>query len=247
MALIEIRGLYKSYGRAEILKEIDLKADRGEILAIIGPTGAGKTTLLRMIDLIDVPTKGQIFFEGQEVSSLPERQKLAVRRRIAMVFQKPVMFNSSVYDNVAYGLRIRGRGRDREAVQKALELVGLSGYEGRDATTLSGGEMQRIALARAMVIEPEVLLLDEPTANLDPGTASSIDDLIRKLARDKGTAVIISTHNMRQCRRLADRVAVMRVGRITKVSRPEEIFAGHAALGAAEDIRSDESPEPDLT
>ena len=99
--------------------------------------------------------------------------------------------------------------------------------------------MQRIALARAMVIEPEVLLLDEPTANLDPGTASSIDDLIRNLARDEGTAVIISTHNMRQCRRLADRVAVMRDGRITRVSRPEEIFAGHAAKDAC----SDDSPE----
>ena len=127
MTLIEIRGLYKSYGHAEILKEIDLEADRGEILAIIGPTGAGKTTLLRMIDLIDVPTRGQIIFDGHEASALPERQKLAIRRRMAMVFQKPVMFNSSVYDNVAYGLRIRGRGRDREAVQKALAWSGCPG------------------------------------------------------------------------------------------------------------------------
>jgi len=242
MAFIEIRGLYKSYGRAEILKEVDLEACRGEILAIIGPTGAGKTTLLRMIGLIDVPTRGRIVFDGQEVSTLPERQKLAFRRRMAMVFQKPVMFNSSVHDNVAYGLRIRGRGRGSETVQKALELVGLSGYEKRDATTLSGGEMQRIALARAMVIEPEVLLLDEPTANLDPRTASSIDGLIRNLARDKRTAVIISTHNMRQCRRLADRVAVMKEGRITRVGRPDEIFAGHAAG----DICLDDSPKLDL-
>jgi len=139
-----------------------------------------------------------------------------------MVFQKPVMFNCSVYENVAYGLKVRGKGNSRDDVLHTIEEVGLTGYESRSATTLSGGEMQRIALARAMVIKPEVLLLDEPTANLDPRSASAIDDLIGRLARG-GTTVIIASHNMAECRRLANKVVVLVGGRITRTGRPNDI------------------------
>ncbi|MFZ2472791.1 MAG: phosphate ABC transporter ATP-binding protein [Methanothrix sp.] len=225
MALLKISSLGKSYGKAEILKGIDLTVQRGEILGLIGPTGSGKTTLLRLVNLLDEPSTGSILFDGREVSGRPEREKLSMRRKMAMVFQKPVMFKSSVEENVSFGLRMRGRvdaGEMRVRTKEALAAMGLSGYECRDANTLSGGEMQRIALARAWVLQPELLLLDEPTANLDPGSAASIDGLLQKLAGGR-TAVILATHNMQQCRKLADRVAVLQAGRLVAVGKSEEI------------------------
>ena len=225
MAFLELRSLGKSYGKAEILKGIDLTVERGEILGLIGPTGSGKTTLLRLVNLLDEPSTGSIHFDGREVSGRPERELLAARRRMAMVFQKPVMFKASVEENVSFGLKMRGRV-DAEGVRgrmkEALAAVGLSGYESRDANTLSGGEMQRIALARALVLQPELLLLDEPTANLDPRSAASIDSLLQSLAGGR-TAVILATHNMQQCRKLADRVAVLQAGRLVAVGKSEEI------------------------
>jgi ABC-type methionine transport system ATPase subunit len=225
MAFLEVRSLSKNIGSAEILKGIDLTVERGEILGLIGPTGSGKTTLLRLVNLLDEPSTGSIHFDGREVSGRPERELLAARRKMAMVFQKPVMFKASVEENVSFGLKMRGRV-DAEGVRgrmkEALAAVGLSGYESRDANTLSGGEMQRIALARALVLQPELLLLDEPTANLDPRSAASIDSLLQSLAGGR-TAVILATHNMQQCRKLADRVAVLQAGRLVAVGKSEEI------------------------
>ena len=226
MALIEIEGLYKSVGKSEILNDINLNVEEGKVLALIGPTGSGKTTLLRLIDLQDQPTRGSIFFRGEDICRLSSKEKFLVRRRMAMVFQKPVMFSRSVYENVSYGLKVRGKGNSRDDVLHTLEEVGLSGYESRSATTLSGGEMQRIALARAMVIKPEVLLLDEPTANLDPKSASVMDDLIERLAKG-GTTVIIASHNMTECRRLANKVIILVKGRITRTGRPNDIQPDH--------------------
>jgi len=224
MALLEVRSLSKSIGPVEILSKINLTVERGEILGLIGPTGSGKTTLLRLVNLLDEPSSGRILFKGREVSGRPEKEQLCARRKMAMVFQKPVMFKASVEENVSYGLRVRGSvdATVREKVEEALAAVGLSGYEGRDANTLSGGETQRIALARALVLEPELLLLDEPTANLDPGSAASIDSLLQTLAKSR-TAVILATHNMEQCRKLAGRVAVLQSGRLVALGRSEEI------------------------
>jgi tungstate transport system ATP-binding protein len=233
LALLEVRSLSKSIGPAKILKGIDLTVERGEILGLIGPTGSGKTTLLRLINLLDEPSRGSILFDGRMVSGKPEKELLSARRKMAMVFQKPVMFKASVEENVSYGLRMRGRvdGADAAAgrkmsvsdrVEEALAAVGLSGYESRDANTLSGGETQRIALARALILRPELLLLDEPTANLDPGSCASIDSLLQSLAGSR-TAVILATHNMQQCRKLAGRVAVLQAGRLVAVGKSEEI------------------------
>jgi len=232
LALLEVRSLSKSIGPAKILKGIDLTVERGEILGLIGPTGSGKTTLLRLINLLDEPSGGSILFDGRMVSGKPEKELLSARRKMAMVFQKPVMFKASVEANVSYGLRMRGRADAKDAtggkmsmsdrVEEALAAVGLSGYRSRDANTLSGGETQRIALARALVLQPELLLLDEPTANLDPGSAASIDSLLSSLAGSR-TAVILATHNMQQCRKLAGRVAVLQAGRLVAVGRSEEI------------------------
>jgi tungstate transport system ATP-binding protein len=224
MAFLEVRSLSKSIGPAKVLHEINLTVERGEILGLIGPTGSGKTTLLRLINLLDEPSAGSILFGGTEVSGRPEKEALAARRKMAMVFQKPVMFRASVEENVSYGLRMRGRQErfEKIRVKEVLEMVGLSGYESRDANTLSGGEMQRIALARALILQPELLLLDEPTANLDPGSAASIDSLLRSLAGSR-TAVILATHNMEQCRKLAGRVAVLQAGRLAALGKSEEI------------------------
>jgi tungstate transport system ATP-binding protein len=230
MALVEIRGLSKSFGRSEVLKDINLDVQENEVLALIGPTGSGKTTLLRLIDLLDQPTSGHLFFEGVDICHLSSQNKLAMRRKMAMVFQKPVMFKTNVYDNVCYGLKVRGEGKARDEVLRVLKEVDLLGYESRDANTLSGGEMQRIALARAMVIKPQLLLLDEPTANLDPKSAQDIDSLIKRLANN-GTTVIIASHNMLQCRRLADRIAVMANGTISKVGLPQDILSDRGLFG----------------
>ena len=229
MAILEIRGLGKSYGTAKILTDIQLTAERGLVLGLIGPTGSGKTTLLRLINLLEEPTHGSIAFDGVEVSALPEKEKLKARRRMAMVSQKPVMFKGNVRYNVSYGLKIRGK-EDPERVTDALQAVNLSGYESRDANTLSGGEMQRIALARALVLEPELLLLDEPTANLDPNSAASIEHIIRDLAGK--TTVILATHNMLQCQRLANNVAVLIRGGLAASGRPAEVFREEKISGS---------------
>jgi ABC-type methionine transport system ATPase subunit len=219
---LEIKELGKSYGHAEILKEINLTIEQGSVLALIGPTGSGKTTLLRLVNLLESPSSGQIIFKGKKVSDRSEREMLMARRSMAMVFQKPVMFKARVQENVSFGLKTRGMD-DREKVREALSAVGLASYENRDAGTLSGGEMQRIALARALVLQPELLLLDEPTANLDPNSAAAIDRLLQGLAGRK-TTVILATHNMREARKLASTVAVLQAGRLTAVGRPEDVF-----------------------
>jgi len=223
--LLKVERIHHRYGKAEILKNIDLGIERGEVFITIGPTGSGKTTLLRLIGLLEKPTSGNIYFDGHRVTD-SEGQRLAVRRRMAMVSQKPTAFNASVYDNVAYGLRIRKeRGPSlHRKVMNALETVELAGYEKRNARTLSGGETQRVALARAMVIEPELLLLDEPTANLDPVSTSHIEKLVTDVIKKSDMTVLMSTHDMYQGQRLADRMGVLIGGEIPQTGNPDEIF-----------------------
>jgi tungstate transport system ATP-binding protein len=222
MAFLELEALGKAYGGVDVLQGISINLSRGEILGIIGPTGSGKTTLLRLVNLLEAPSSGSIRLDGIALNDLPEKEKLSARRRMAMVFQKPVMFKGSVQENVSYGLKIRGK-KDQKIVRSALEAVNLSGYQSRDASSLSGGEIQRVALARALVLQPEILLLDEPTANLDPKSAAAIDSIIQSLA-GQSTLVILATHNMLQCKRLASRVAVLMKGRMVAVGEPEEVF-----------------------
>ena len=225
MSLIETIDLWQRYGERDILKNINLRVERGEVFALIGPTGAGKTTLLRLIDLIDTPTSGKIFFNGADMT-VSEKARLEARRRMAFVLQKPIVFNMSVYDNIAYGLRWRGVGRShvREKVSSILEMVGLADYKSRNARTLSGGEVQRVAIARAIAIKPEVLLLDEPTANLDPISASRIEELITGIIKRDAITVIMATHDMAQGQRLADRISVLIDGEIVQTGGLRDVF-----------------------
>ena len=225
MSLIETVGLWQRLGEQDILKNINIRVDRGEVFALIGPTGAGKTTLLRLIDLIDAPTAGKILFNGVDVTA-SEKGILEVRRRMAFVLQKPIVFNMSVYDNIAYGLKWRGVSSRQihEKVNGILAIVGLTEYKNRNARTLSGGEVQRVAIARAIAIEPEVLLLDEPTANLDPISASRIEELIAGIIKRDAITVIMATHDMSQGQRLADRISVLVNGEIVQTGSSREIF-----------------------
>jgi tungstate transport system ATP-binding protein len=226
MALIETRNLCQRYGERDILKNVNLRVDRGEVFALIGPTGAGKTTLLRLIDLIDMPTSGKIYFDEVDTAE-SAKVRLGMRRRMAFVLQKPVVFNLSVYDNIAYGLRWRGVGGKalQEKVSRILEMVGLSIDRNRNARTLSGGEVQRVAIARAIAIEPEVLLLDEPTANLDPLSASRIEELITSIIQHYATTIIMATHDLSQGQRLADRVGVLMDGEVLQTGDSRDVFA----------------------
>ncbi|MFC1918255.1 ABC transporter ATP-binding protein [Chloroflexota bacterium] len=226
MPLIETINLCQQKGNRETLKNINISVERGEVLALIGPTGAGKTTLLRLLDLIDLPSSGKIYFDGKDVDTSPN-VKLAIRRRIAFVLQKPVVFNTTVNENVAFGLRWRGMktGELHEKVYRVLETVGLTAYQHRNARTLSGGEAQRVAIARALAVAPEVLLLDEPTANLDPRSAGGVEALITDIIRQHVTTVIMATHDMAQGQRLADRIGVLIDGSIQQKGASHEIFA----------------------
>ncbi len=225
MPLIETADLCQKYSERDILKNVNIRVDRGEVFALIGPTGAGKTTLLRLLDLLDAPTSGRIYFDGSEVTESGSR-RLTARRRMAFVLQKPVVFNTSVYDNIACGLKWRGVGKNdlRAKVNNVLEMVGLSAAKKQNARTLSGGEVQRVAIARAIVTEPEVLLLDEPTANLDPVSTSRTEDLIKDIIHRYQTTIMMATHDMSQSQRLADRVAMLFDGEIRQTGDWREVF-----------------------
>jgi len=235
MSLIETVNLCQRYGERDILRNINLSVGKGEVFALIGPTGAGKTTLLRLIDLIDVPTSGKIYFDGVDTAE-SARVRLEVRRRMAFVLQKPVVFNMSVYDNIACGLKWRGVGkrRLREKINSVLEVVGLSADRNRNARILSGGEAQRVAIARAIAIEPEVLLLDEPTANLDPVSASRIEELITDIIQHYATTIIMATHDMSQGQRLADRIGVLIDGELLQTGSSRDVFASPGNREVAE-------------
>ncbi|MBT9151427.1 MAG: Sulfate/thiosulfate import ATP-binding protein CysA [candidate division WS2 bacterium] len=224
MSLVAVSNLGKKIQERWILKDINLKVERGKISAIFGPTGAGKTTLLRIIGLLDKPTAGLVTINDLEVK--PGIDNSLLRRKISMVLQKPVVFNSSVWENVAYGLRIRGLSYDliKERVDTILNNFGLEKYAWLNARKLSGGEMQKVALARAMVVKPEILILDEPTANLDIKTSGEVEEKIKDYVYSGKGTIIMSTHDLQQGQRLADHISVMHNGTITQYGDKGEIF-----------------------
>jgi tungstate transport system ATP-binding protein len=223
--VIRVEGLSRQVGSKTILEAIDLEIYRGEIFTFIGPSGSGKTSVLRLINLLDLPTAGTIIFDGTDTTA-SNAVRLSIRRRMAMVFQKPAVLNTTVAGNVAFGLKFRGVERSEidSRVHEALEIVGLLHLADRKAVTLSGGEMQRVAIARALVTRPEVLLLDEPTANLDPVNTDLIEKLILAIHKRFKTTIILSTHDMVQGQRLADRMGVIINGRIAQIGSIHDIF-----------------------
>ncbi len=224
--LYRIEQVTKAYGERQVLQVNDLSIGRGEIVALVGPSGAGKSTLLRLLNFLEQPSAGRVHFDGG-VYGPGSEPPLAVKRRVTTVFQRPVLLQRSVADNVAYGLRLRGRRDATGAIGRTLEEVGLAGLARQPARTLSGGEAQRVALARAMVLEPQALLLDEPTANLDPYNVGLIEAIVRRLNQQHGTTIVLVTHNIFQAQRLAQRVVLLLEGQVVEADDAETFF--HAA------------------
>ena len=233
--IIETRCLSRIYEKQQVLKDVSLKLEHGDMLALIGPNGAGKTTLLRLLDLLDKPSSGQIYFDDVDVTS-SGKNRLRARRRMAFIHQKPIVFNMNVYNNVACGLKFRHEDKRtiKDRVEHLLELVGMSDYRKRDARTLSGGEMQRVAIARALVTEPEVLFLDEPTANLDPASVSKVEEILSRIMSEGRTAMLMVTHDMEQGQRLARKIGVLINGEILQIGSTSDIFFAPASTRVAE-------------
>jgi tungstate transport system ATP-binding protein len=219
-------------GGKRLLDGVNLTIDAGPRTVVLGPNGAGKSILMRLCHGLLQPTTGQVLFNGPDT--------VGDRRRHAMVFQRPVMLRRSALDNVTYGLALAGVGRmqrQREA-QDALERVGLGHLAGQPARTLSGGEQQRLALARAWALRPELLLLDEPTANLDPSAAQGIEAAIQRM-HETGTKIVLITHNLGQAHRLGDEVVFLDAGRVTERAPVRQFLQSPASPQAAAFIKGE--------
>lgn len=221
--MFRIQDLTKDYGQRRVLDIPAFEILRGERLAIVGPSGSGKSTLLRLLNFLESPTQGQIEFSGT-VFSTAQEMPLALRRRVTTVFQRPLLLDDNVWDNVAYGLRLRGWKDSADEIHQALTSVGLENLSRQPARTLSGGEAQRVALARALILRPEALLLDEPTANLDPYNVGLIEQTALKLNQEHSTTLVLVTHNVFQAKRMAERVAFLLDGKVIEAAENESFF-----------------------
>jgi len=216
---LELVGIKKCYGSLKALDSVSLKMQGGKVVVLLGVNGAGKTTLMRIMAGLENADSGKLFFNNQSIDCK------ALRRVSTLVFQRAVMFSSNVYNNLAYGLRIRKVPKEqiKKRVSESLQAVRLAGFEKRKARKTSGGEQQRIALARAFLLESHVLLLDEPTANLDPNSATILENaILSKKSPDR--IIVMATHNLTQARRMADEIVHIYNGEIVEVASPEQFF-----------------------
>lgn len=224
ISLLEIQNLRVERGDKTVLTVDELKIEKGEVLAVVGPNGAGKSTLLLTLARLLQPKRGEIVFGGRQAAA---ESDTAYRRRIALVLQDPLLFDISVFDNVASGLRFRGleKSKIQPRVEKWLKRLGVSKLRNRRATELSGGEAQRVSLARALVLEPELLLLDEPFAALDPPTHKRLLGELSALLAQTQTTTVFITHDLDEAISLGQRMAVILSGEIRQVGSPDEILS----------------------
>ena len=222
MRLIELKGISKNFGDTQVLRNVDLYIRKKEFLTLLGPSGCGKTTMLRIIGGFEFPTEGQVLFEGKDITDVPP-----YRRRVNTVFQKYALFtHMNVFDNIAFGLKLKKMGKQEIArrVGRMLELVNMEGYEKRWADSLSGGQQQRIAIARALVNEPEVLLLDEPLGALDLKLRKNMQLELKAMQQELGITFIYVTHDQEEALTMSDTIAVMSGGRIHQIGDPKKIY-----------------------
>ncbi|MFM2447097.1 MAG: hypothetical protein RI936_1544 [Pseudomonadota bacterium] len=219
---VECRDIGLAYGSNQVLKGIDMAIEPGEFFALLGPSGSGKSTLLRLIAGFNQHNRGQLLVDGRDITGVPPHA-----RNIGMVFQSYALWpHMTVADNVAFGLVERRRPRDevRRRTQEALALVGLADFAQRRPNQLSGGQQQRVALARTIVIEPQVLLLDEPLSNLDKKLREQMRVELKRLQRSLGITTIFVTHDQEEAMTTADRMAVLEAGVLQQVGTPRELF-----------------------
>jgi tungstate transport system ATP-binding protein len=227
MPLVELRDLLVKRGEHPALQLDQLAIQNGEVLAVVGPNGAGKSTLLLTLARLLKPERGEIQFSGRPASA---ESDTAYRRRIALVMQDPLLFDTSVFENIASGLKFRGISRDmiRHKVPLWLDRLGVGHLAKRRAGQLSGGEAQRVSLARALVLEPQLLLLDEPFSALDPPTRSRLLDDLGTLLKETATTTVFVTHDLPEAAQLAGRMAVIIGNRLRQVGEPASVFAAPA-------------------
>ncbi|WP_127501024.1 ABC transporter ATP-binding protein [Actinoplanes solisilvae] len=227
---VQLKGLRRTFGAVHALDNLDLSIEPGEFIALLGPSGCGKTTALRVLAGLEDADSGQVLVGGKDVTALP-----ANRRDMGMVFQAYSLFpHLTALANVSFGLSLRGRGKSLARAKDMLELVGIGAFADRYPHQLSGGQQQRVALARALAIEPSVLLLDEPLSALDAKVRVQLRDEIRRIQTEVGTTTLFVTHDQEEALAVADRVGVMRAGKLEQLAAPADIYLTPATPFVAE-------------
>ncbi|MGZ4788715.1 MAG: ABC transporter ATP-binding protein [Terriglobales bacterium] len=219
--VLRAQNLGRSVGDVVLVGDVSFALRQAEILAVVGPSGSGKSSLLRLINRLDEPTQGTAFVEGVDYRGISPRE---LRRKVGMVTQRAFLFPGTVADNVRFGPQQRGEVLEDAAVDKLLRDVGLPGYGARDVANLSGGEAQRVSLARALANDPVVLLLDEPTSALDESLKMTVERLILEVVRQSQLTCVIVTHDTQQAKRFAERVVVLDHGSVTKTGSVREVL-----------------------
>lgn len=224
--ILQGQHLVRSVAGKIIVNDVSFDVNTGELLAIVGPSGAGKSSLLRLLNRLDEPTSGAVHLEGKDYREIPTRE---LRRRVGMVMQRPFVFPGTVAENLRFGPEQQGKNITEDEIQALLREVGLPGYAAEDVSHLSGGEAQRVCFARALANRPSILLLDEPTSSLDEAAKFEVEAVIRKVAEQGVTSVLV-THDLFQARRLATRVARLEAGKLTRIGSVAEVLNAEIPL-----------------
>jgi putative ABC transport system ATP-binding protein len=219
--ILETRDLSRRVEGKVLVDGINLQVNAGQMIAIVGPSGAGKSSFLRLLNRLDEPTDGTVLLDGSDYRQIPPRE---LRRRVGMVLQSPYLFPGTVADNLAYGPRQRGEEIAKEQIDRLLDRVGLDGYADRNINNLSGGEAQRVSLARTLANKPEILLLDEPTSSLDDASEQDVERLIKQIIADEQLTSLIVTHDMDQAIRMAKLALVMEAGEKIRFGPVEKVI-----------------------